>query len=524
MLGRLFTRSALALACGLSLGVASSVFAPSTAEAGDRFVFANSSDYNTMDPHALFDAGRVAYRINLYDGLMRWLDNPPRIHHWLAESHTISDDGRVYTFRLRDGARFHDGSPIEAKDVVYSIERILALKKGASSLFAGNVVPGSTKAVDARTVEFHLVQPSAIFLASVPEIHVVNSDLVKSHEKDGDWGAAWISRNDAGSGSFVLKRFDPAKGFLAQRFPEHFMGWGAKYLDEIEFRTVVEVNSRVLGLMKNDFHATDGYLPQDQIKRLRTSDKVQILEQESMRLFSILIHNGRAPMDDINFRKALAHAFDYDGFVNSILGGSVVRNPSPLPNNIWGAPKGIAGYTFDLEKARAYLDKVEKPIRELSIGALAGYGVNEQAAVLLQGALTKLGVRSKVVLDPWTVASGKMRDKEQMYDLMPVFKSTYYPDPQNWVGEMYTSGNIGSRNSSWYENADVDRWITEALVTTDQAVRAQNYEKAATQVLEDAAGIFIFNSKWYGPYARNVKGVRFSPIGDGQDMRWVYFE
>ena len=408
--------------------------------------------------------------------------------------------------------------------MVYSMERVLALKKGAASLFVKVIKPGTTKAVDRHTVSFNLTKPSAIFLATVPEIHIMNSDLLKKHEKDGDWGSAWVSKNDAGSGSFKLKRYDPAKGFLAERFKDHFYGWGDKYLDEIEFRTVVEINSRVLGLMKGDFHGADGYMPQDQIKRLRKSDNVNVMDQESMRIFYFIIHNGREPMNDVNFRKALSYAFDYDGFITNILSGSVARNPVPLPNNIWGAPKGVSGYTFDLEKAKEYLAKVKKPIREITIGALAGYGQTEQAAVLLQNALTKIGVKSKIVAEPWPVASGKMRKEDQMYDLLPLWKSTYYADPNNWVGEMYYGPNIGSRNNSWYQDPQVDKWITEAIASTDKSVREANYAKAATKVMEDAGGIFVYNTKWFGPYNSKVKGVRFSPIGNAQEMRWVYFD
>ena len=520
---KLVRRGVLALATpGLVAGALALSAVP--ALAGGKFVFANSSAYDTMDPQAVFDVGRVAYRLNLYDGLMRWLDNPPKLTNWLAESYTISDDGRKYVFKLHKGAKFHDGSEIEAKDVVYSMDRILALKKGAASLFINSIKPGTTKALDRHTVEFNLNSPSAIFLATVPEVHVLNSDLMKKHEKDGDWGSAWLSKNDAGSGSFKLKRYDPAIGFAATRFEDHFKGWGDKYLDEIEFRTVVEINSRVLGLMKGDFHGTDGYLPQDQVIRLRNSDKVDVMEQESMRIFYFLIHNGREPMNDINFRKALSYAFDYDGFINNILSGSVARNPVPVPNNIWGAPQGVKGYTFDLEKAKEYMAKVKKPIREITIGALAGYGQTEQAGVLLQSALTKLGVKTNLVAEPWPVASGKLRDEQQMYDILPLWKSTYYADPHNWVGEMYHSVNIGSRNNSWYKNPVVDKLLEEARVTTDRSVREGNYQKAAQMVMDDAAGIFVYNTKWFGPYSKNVGGVRFSPIGNAQEMRWVYFK
>ena len=238
----------------MALILGGAMITPTGLEAKNKFIFANSSPYDTMDPHALYDVGRVAYRINLYDGLLRWLDNPPKLSPWLADSYDISEDGTSYTFHLNKGATFHDGSPVEASDVVYSIERILALKKGAYSLFTKSVLPGSTKVIDKHTVQFNLVEASSIFLATVPAIHVLNSSLVQSHEVDGDLGAKWLSQNDAGSGSFELDRYDPAIGFSAKRFKNHFKGWGDKYLDEIEFRTVIEINSRVLGLMNGDSH------------------------------------------------------------------------------------------------------------------------------------------------------------------------------------------------------------------------------------------------------------------------------
>src|SRR5213594_161110 len=155
-----------------------------------RFIVSNESPYDTMDPHAAFDVGRVAVRLNLYDGLYRWLDNPPKLEPWLAESHTVSPDGLTYTFKLRRGAKFHDGAEITAEDVRYSAERILALKKGATALLATMIEPGATTALDQHTVQFTLAKPAAIFVAVVPEVHVVNAALLKKHEKDGDWGAA----------------------------------------------------------------------------------------------------------------------------------------------------------------------------------------------------------------------------------------------------------------------------------------------------------------------------------------------
>src|SRR5262245_18068087 len=243
-------RSSLVLAIVIGM-LAAVLSAPAVAQT--RFVFANESPYDTLDPHAAFDVGRVAVRLNLYDGLYRWLDNPPKLEPWLAESHTVSADGLTYTFKLRRGAKFHDGADVTAEDVRYSMERILAGKKGAAALLSTMVAPGTTKAIDKSTVQFTLTKPASIFMAVVPEVHVVNAALVRKHERDSDWGAGALTGNDAGSGSYVLTPYDPAIGFIAKRFAGHFMSWGPKYIDDIEFRTVKEDNTRVLGMIKGDY-------------------------------------------------------------------------------------------------------------------------------------------------------------------------------------------------------------------------------------------------------------------------------
>src|SRR5215470_3787047 len=167
--------TALVIAAGLDATT-------SAAAAKTRFVFANESDYDTVDPHAAFDVGRVAVRLNIYDGLMRWENNPAVLEPWVAESHTISPDGLTYTFKLRRGVKFHDGSEVKAQDVAYSLDRILAVGKGAASQFKGMIEPGAATAVDDYTVAFKLKKPSAIFLAIVPEIHIVNAALIKKNE------------------------------------------------------------------------------------------------------------------------------------------------------------------------------------------------------------------------------------------------------------------------------------------------------------------------------------------------------
>jgi peptide/nickel transport system substrate-binding protein len=415
--------------------------------------------------------------------------------------------------------KFHDGTDLTAEDVVYSMERILAVKKGAYPLWAPLIEPGSTKARDRLTVEFNLKEASAIFAATTHDIYVVNSALVKRNERNGDWGQEWISRNDAGSGSYILRRFDPARGFLAQRFDGHFLG--AAGLQEIDFRYVAEVNSRVLGLIRGDFQGTDPYMPQDQITRLQGDPNMNVMEAESTRLFYATMHHKRPPFTDVNFRKAVCHCFDYDGWINNILSGSVVRNTQVIPNPMWGAPKDVAGYNFDIDKAKWYLQRVQVPLREITVAGMIGYEQSIQAAALLQNGLSRAGVQSKLLNEPFPVVSSKFRDPAQMYDMLFLWRSTYYADPHNWAGELLHSNRRGTGNAGYYSNPEVDKLLDQALATPDQAKRAPLYEQVARISTEDAAGLWVNNTKWFGPFRKNVSGVRFCPIGDGQEMRWL---
>ena len=326
--------------------------------------------------------------------------------------------------------------------MVYSIERILALKKGAYAMFNGILAPGQTKALDARTVRFTLSKPYAVFTSTLSELWVINSKLARQHEKSDDWSADWLARNEAGSGGFKLRRYDPAIGFHADRFEKHFAGFGKSNITSMEFRVVLETASRALGLRKGEFNTTDGYLPQDQIIGLRQSDNVQILEAESLRTMYFIFHNQRAPLNDVNLRKALCYAFDYDGFINNILSGSVARNAGIIPGTLWGAPKDLQGYTYDLDKAKQHLAMVKQPMRPLEIGVLAGFEPKRGGGAIARGGCAKIGIDIKLNSEPWPVISGKFSDPEQTHDLVPLWRSAYFADPHNWTGLIYNSRTL----------------------------------------------------------------------------------
>lgn len=493
---------------------------------GEKFIWGHGTPYDNLDPHLVFDMSRIATRINMYDSLYRWEGNPPEIVPWLAEGHKVSDGGLKWTFSLRKGVKFHDGSGLTAEAVQYSIERLLALGQGASPLFSQVVKKGSTRVVNQYTVEFNLTKPYSPFLAFVPELYIVNPKVCKANEVDNDWGSKWLAGHEAGSGSYQLASYNPAVGFTMARFKDHFMGWKGKHIDEVEFRTMREVASKVMALQKGEVHSTDSWLPAEQINKLLKDPNINVLKEPSTRIFVIAMHCQRAPFDDVHVRRAISYAFDYDGYNNKVMGGTVTRNPVPLPMNMWGAPKDVKGYSYNLEMAKKELAlakvKVDRP---LQFDATIQAPLFKQAALILQDGLSQLGIQLNVVEETWPVLTGKVAKMETSPDIWGYTVSTFYPDPNNWIGEMYNSANHGMwKSSSWYKNPKVDELLNKALVTVSIEERKKLYEDACRLVVEDAPALFVYNTDWYGPFRKNVKGVKFCPLNDGQECRWIYFE
>ncbi len=157
-----------------------------------------------LDPHQIFDVPMMLYSLNAYDNLYRYQGNPPELKPWLAQSHTVSEDGKTWEFKLRPDAKFHDGSEVTADDVVYSFRRVLAIGKAPSGAFKPVLKPDNVTAPDKHTVRFVLDQAYAPFLSAVPIVMIVNPRAVKANESNNDWAAAWLASNAAGSGAYKL--------------------------------------------------------------------------------------------------------------------------------------------------------------------------------------------------------------------------------------------------------------------------------------------------------------------------------
>ena len=272
--------------------------------------------------------------------------------------------------------------------------------------------------------------------------------------------------------------------------------------------------------MKGDVHMIHTNLAADQLEKLEKHPRLTVTPEESMRTLLIRMHNQREPFTDINVRKAFNHAFNYDSFIKDILKNRVVRNPGPTPRPLWGYPEDVAGYDYDLDKAKAYLAKARVKItRPIEIHVQAPQEQTVQAALLLQSDLAKLGVELRLVKALFPALTASTKAPETTPDMWVHWVSTYYVDPENWIGEMYDSANWGTwKASSWYGNPKVDALLNDGRRRIDQGERAKLYEEAYRLIVADAADIWIYNTLEHVPRSKAVQGFQFSPVGSGQEF------
>lgn len=206
--------------------------------------------------------------------------------------------------------------------------------------------------------------------------------------------------------------------------------------------------------------------------------------------------------------------------------GRVVRNPVPHPRPLWGYPQKIAGYEYDLDKAKAYLAKAQVKItRPIEVHVQAPLEPTVQAALLFQSDLARLGIELKIVKSMFPSIVASTKTPESTPDMWIHWISTYFVDPENWMGEMYDSASAGTwKASSWYKNPQVDTLLRQARSLMDQETRARLYAEACRLVVEEAPDIWVYNTIEYVPLAKNVQGFRFSLVGSGQEFRHIYFE
>lgn len=482
------------------------------------FTYATTITPSSIDPMKGSDNLETILTHNVYDPLLYYTnETPPELQNWLAADWSLAADDKTYTFELREDATFHNGDPVTAGDVKYSVQRMMDMQQGFSWMWSDVLDPENVTAVDEKTVEMETSTVFAPFPFTLPFLFVVNQSQVEENaESDGefgehgDYGTAWLEGNDAGSGPYRLANRDRSQSIVLEKNDD----WWGTFAEGDIYETVriemVQEAATVAGMMKEaTANMSDQWLPLETYNELENADGVGVSAEATFNPFYIFMHNEREPLSDENVRKAISYAFDYETALDDVMAGDSEHLVGPLPNAMWSHTDDVTNYARDMEKAQEHLDQSDYAGEdlELTYTYVEGLTVEQNMGLLLQSNLNELGITLNVERAPWTRITSMVTDQESTPDMLAIYLSFSYADPDTFLYPAWHTDSHGSWTSaSWYSNDEVDELLTEARQTTGKENRVPLYEEAQKLIADDAPALFVMNQATRNALADGVQG------------------
>lgn len=479
---------------------------------GKILVFAGRQPVPLLDPSVKYDWSTRMMQQSIYDALVKYVGDPPQIEPWLAEKWESNDDATVWTFTLAEGAKFHNGDPLDAAAVKFSFTRTLDLGLGPSWMLNEFLAADGIEAVDSQTVQFTLNKPFAPFLSFLPWWYIMNPNEVMANEVDGDQGQAWLTENAAGSGPFKIKRWEQGTLYELERNKDYWKGWPQEEpLAGIIYKLVRESASQRAALQQGEVDIVEG-LSSDDFDVVANLPGIVVENHPGMTTFGLKMNTQRGITADVNFRKAIAHAMDYDAFVK-IYNGNAKLQTSPFPF----ATKGhidVDMPRLDLDKAREYLAKTEHPTGGVTLKYVYVQGLEEerQMGLVLLDNLKELNIELEMVPLTWPNMKAMGEDIETSPDLLAIFATPVSTDPDA-VAYQYHKNSWGQYyGTSYYNNDEVGAMIEKARTIASWEDRKPIYEQIQKAIVADQPEIFgmLANRRW--GLRDYVKGFKFSPV------------
>ncbi|MBW1699351.1 MAG: ABC transporter substrate-binding protein [Deltaproteobacteria bacterium] len=502
----------LAVVLGFILVFGGAVNALEIRDGKKILVFGMRQAAPNIDPGQKYDYSTRMIQNLLYDALLKYVGNPPRAINWLAESYESTPDGKVWTFHLVKNAKFHNGDPVTAEAVKFSFQRTLKLNKGPAWMLKAVLNPDGIKVVDDYTIKFTLIKPYSPFPAVLPWWYIVNPKVVMANEKDGDMGQEWMQTNSAGSGAFRQRRWEHGVLYELEAVEDYWRGWPNKnHVDGVIFKLIRESSSQRMSIQKGECDIVEGLSPEE-FDLVAKYPGIWVSNDPGLTAFGIKMNNQKGYTKDINLRKAICYAFDYDALIK-IYNGNAILMDSPFPHGIKGHIKTDM-YRQDLEKAKEYLKKSAYPNGgiELEYVYVQGLEAERKMGLVLIDNLAKLNIKVKMVPLTWVNMKARGSKVETSPNMMAIFVTPAFNDPDAIAFQYHKDSWGRYYGTSHYNNPEVWKLTEETRTIVDWEKRAPIYEKIQKMILNDAPEIFgmQYNRRW--AFRDYVKGFEFCPL------------
>jgi peptide/nickel transport system substrate-binding protein len=467
---------------GVDLGDGSS-----SAPGGEVLVAAIGGEPDQLDPQKTSSYFAFEVLENVFDTLVE-PDENLEMQPALAESWNVSDDQLTWTFTLRQGVTFHDGSEFTSEDVVYSYNRIIDEELSNAWKFSSVT---DVSAPDDDTVVITVAQPTPNLLSNLGGFKGM-AIVEKSNVESGD-----ITTAPVGTGPFSVAQYSSGDHITLKANPD-FWG-GAPALGGIEYRFISEPATALAALRAGDIDWTD-VVPAQQVADLDGDDTVTLGVTPSSDYWYLALNEAKDPWNDVRVRQAIAYAIDRDAIVQAVSYGTAAQNQLAIPEqSVWYT--AYDEYSTDLDEAQRLLDEAGFTGGTLDMLATSDYPETVTAAQIIAANLEPLGIDVEIRQPDFSTWLDEQNSGN--FDmLMMGWLGNIDPD-DFYYSQHHTDG---TSNAQKYSNAEVDELLDAARIETDQDTRKGLYGQAATIIADEASYIYLYNPSVIQVWSPNVTG------------------
>lgn len=490
-----------------SLLSGSAVFA---ADRANTVIVSGAGSVNTLDPIAsnYFQTNDLTSRT--YSPLITY-DLDLNVVGDVAAEYKVADDAQSIAFTLREGAKFHDGTPVTAKDVAYTLDRIKRLATGVASYID---IYDSTEVTDDTHFTIKLTKPSALFLTSLSRIYIINSALAEANAGSDD-SQAWLAANDAGSGPYKLTSIN-GNDITIDWADTYWVERGARPMSFV-FRRVDESAPKRDELRIGNIDVAKNVQQRD-LDMLANEPGVAVVYGSAPTVHGIYFNTTTGPTADPKVRKAIRLAYDYEGAFAGIHRGKGSLPSGQLPDALPCKPE-LPVVARDVEGAKALLAEAGQSNLTLTLRFQPAFEEQVQQATLLQSNLKDIGVTLNLEPIAFPNYLQMLQDPAQIPQMMLLGENSLFPDPGVFLTKTFMTGATGT-NRSGYSNPKVDEILNTAIGTADADARCELYKEAQVVLEQDSPFMPIWYAGAYAAYradrlANPIEGVvngNFKPL------------
>ena len=471
---------------------------------GEKIIRITADSTPVIDPAIGISNSSAISFVNLYDTLVFPTEN--EVKPWLATDWKVSEDGTEYTFYLKKGVKFHDGSELLASDVAFTAKRLIDIGEGFAYIYS-NIIK-DVVAVDNYTVKFILNHPFGPFVDSLCRLYIVNEDLIMANLKDGsygkygDYGRDFLITHDAGSGPYMAKELVQQDYFYAVKFDDWHMEWDKNAPESFKIIYGTEPSTVRTMLASKQLEISDPWQSSENLKALSKLEGIKVVPYSTRLVQNVFFNTSIVPTDDVNYRKALSCLFDYDMIVKDIFVDSKL-NHGPVSSYTAGSVD-TTQYKYDIEKAKEYLSKSEyaNNYQNYTIEFLVNSDVQdiEKIALAFQSAAKQVGINVEITKAPWVTIQERVSTSESTPHVTTINSGPQYNEAGATLESGFHSKTAGTyENCHWYLMDELDAEIESALATTDKDERFAKYEKLQNKIVDE-----ICPSAWIADLTERV--------------------